>query len=111
MVNSEKEALKRARETYGRKNQILVSIEELNELACVLAKYPRYEDEAQAVFELKEKVIDEVADVTIILDHIKAIFQLTENEIDERVTKKVGRLKRWLEQSSSMTQTVKDREV
>lgn len=111
MIESEKDVLSRARATYGNKNQILVSIEELNELACVLAKYPRYEDEAQAVLELREKVIDEVADVNIVLDHILKIFWLTEDEIDERITKKINRLERWLEQSSSMTQTVRDREV
>lgn len=111
MTENEKEVLKRARATYGEKNQILVSIEELNELACVLAKFPRYEDKDQAILELIDKVIDEVADVNIVLNHIMNIFQLSEDEIDERVRKKIGRLERWLEQSSSMTQTVRDREV
>ena len=41
----EKKVLEEARNTYGSKNQILVCMEELNELACVLAKYPRYDDE------------------------------------------------------------------
>ena len=42
------EKLEKARKTYGNKNQIMVCMEELCELACVLAKYPRYEDETKA---------------------------------------------------------------
>ena len=52
------EILSKARETYGNKNQILVCIEELNELACVLAKYPRYDDDKEAVRDLYSKAID-----------------------------------------------------
>ena len=50
--NKNLEILKRARDTYGNKNQILVCIEELNELACVLAKFPRYNNEEDAVEKL-----------------------------------------------------------
>lgn len=103
--------LKKARETYGDKNQILVSMEELNELACVLAKYPRYDDPDKATSELHDKVLDEVADVMIVLDHIVNIFSLSDPEIDNRIIKKVIRLKRWLDHSESMQETVDDRIV
>ncbi len=101
----------KARETYGDKNQILVSMEELNELACVLAKYPRYDDPTKATAELHDRVLDEVADVMIVLDHIVNIFSLSEKEIDNRIIKKVIRLKRWLDHSESMQETVDDRKV
>ena len=107
-VNS---VLQHARETYGSKNQILVCIEELNELACVLAKYPRYEEEQKARIDLHDSVLDEVADVMIILDHIQNIFELSDKEIYSRVLAKVGRLKRWLKESNSMQQTIEDRAV
>ena len=107
-VNS---VLQHARETYGSKNQILVCIEELNELACVLAKYPRYEEEQKARIDLHDSVLDEVADVMIILDHIQNIFELSDKEIYSRVLAKVGRLERWLKESSSMQQTIEDRAV
>lgn len=103
--------LKRARETYGNKNQILVCIEELNELACVLAKYPRYENEHEAVKNLHDSVLDEVADVLIILDHIQAILNLSDEEVIERIGKKIDRLDRWLNDSSSMQRTLEDRAV
>lgn len=103
--------LQHARETYGSKNQILVCIEELNELACVLAKYPRYEEEQKARIDLHNSVLDEVADVMIILDHIQNIFELSDKEIHSRVLAKVGRLERWLKESNSMQQTIEDRAI
>lgn len=103
--------LKKARETYGNKNQILVCIEELNELACVLAKYPRYDSEDEARISLHDKAVDEVADVFIILDHVQHILHIGNEEIVNRIEKKVERLDRWLTNSDSMQRTVEDRTV
>ena len=103
--------LEKARQTYGNKNQILVCIEELNELACVLAKYPRYDSEETATLELRDAVLDEVADVNIILNHVEAIFDFSEEEIEYRIQQKRERLKRWLDASDSMQRTIDDREI
>lgn len=106
-----KKILRTARKTYGNRNQLLVSIEELNELACVLAKYPRYEDDKTAVKELYDKALDEVADVYTILEHVKAIFGISEEALWRRRTAKAVRLQRWMSNSSSMVETTKDRAV
>lgn len=103
--------LAKARDVYGNKNQILVAIEELNELACVLAKFPRYDSEYEAQVDLHQKAVDEVADVEIILHHVKAIFSLNQEEIDVRKVAKVERVQRWLDNSTSMQRTVEDRTV
>lgn len=103
--------LSEARKIYGNKNQILVCMEELNELACVLAKYPRYEDEMKATQELHDKVLDEVADVMVILNHVQSIFGLSEEEVNNRILVKIERLKRWLLHSNSMQETIDDRSV
>lgn len=103
--------LSKAREAYGNNNQILVCMEELNELACVLAKYPRYDDESKATQELHHKVLDEVADVMVILSHVQNIFGLTDEEINDRIYSKIGRLRRWLHASDSMQETLDDRKV
>ena len=103
--------LSQARKVYGSKNQILVSMEELNELAAVLAKFPRYTDEAQAVTELYDKVLDEYADVMVVMDHVKNIFGLVDTDIEERMDAKTERLRRWLDASPTMLQTVRDREL
>ena len=106
-----KEILARARRTYGNDKQILVCIEELNELACVLSKYPRYKNEEKATQELFDKALDEVADVYTILEHVKAIFNMSEELIWQRRSVKVGRLNRWLTHSDSIDETIKDRTV
>ena len=106
-----REILKKARDTYGDTAQILVSVEELNELSCVCAKFPRYEDADRARKELHNKAVDEVADVLIVLDHIINIFDLTPVDIGERVEAKVARMERWLSASKSQSQTMVDRKV
>lgn len=107
----QKEVLKKARKVYGPNHQILVSMEELCELATICSKYPRYEDKKQARKELQQGVLDELADVTIIMDHIKAIFGVSNNDLKKRVTKKVDRLERWLNHSDSPNYTLMDRGV
>lgn len=107
----QRKVLEEAIETYGNANQILVCIEELNELACVLAKYPRYDNEKEAREKLLDAVLDEVADVYIILNHVKTIFELDKETINARIEKKIKRLKRWLMTSNSMQQTLVDRTV
>lgn len=107
----QREVLAKARETYGDTAQILVSNEELCELAAVCAKYPRYEDGAKARKELHDKAVDEVADVMIVLDHIVNIFGLNSGEVKNRIKGKVDRLGRWLSTTSNQEQTMKDRDV
>ena len=106
-----REVLKKARDIYGDTTQILISVEELNELSCVCAKFPRYEDPNRARKELHSKAVDEVADVLIVLDHIINIFDLTPVDIGERVEAKVARMERWLNASTSQSQTMVDRKV
>lgn len=107
----QREVLAKARETYGDTAQILVSTEELCELAAVCSKYPRYKTKEKAQDELCDKAVDEVADVLIVLDHVINIFGLTPVDIGDRVAGKIARLERWLNTSNSMEQTTVDREV
>lgn len=109
--DDQKKVLHLARETYGDWNQIMVSVEELCELAAVCTKYPRYSSSEKAKKELKSSAIDEVADVLIVLDHIVNIFDLPETDIKSRVASKIMRLQNWLKTSDSMEQTTVDREV
>lgn len=99
------------RKTYGNTTQILVSNEELCELAAVCAKFPRYKDPDKARAELHSAAIDEVADVMIILDHVINIFRLKDEDIRKRIDGKLDRIVRWLAKSSDQEQTTVDREV
>ena len=103
--------LKRAQDAYGYANQITVATEELCELACVLARYPRYHSHEAACADLRDRVVDELADVTVVSKHIEMIFDITPKELYDRVQLKLARLERWLDTDSSMETTVKDREV
>ena len=110
-TEAELETLQQMREKFGENNQILVCIEELNELAAVLAKYPRYDDATQAVNDLRSKVLDEVADVNIILEHVYSIFGFTFNDVVDRIMKKMTRVSRWVENGDTMQTTIDDRNV
>ena len=101
--------LKKARDTYGSKNQIMVCIEELNELSCALAKYPRYEKHEDAIEKTYQRVLDEWCDVFIIMEHIKAIYQLKEDDMSDVVDNKIRRLDNWLQTSSSLQTTTEQR--
>ena len=106
-----KEVLQEARAVYGDDNQLSVAIEEMAELTQVLSKYFRYDDKIKGVAELLPQVISEVADVYIVLEHVKAIFGLEPRDIDQMVFMKIDRLRRWLEQSSSAEVTLTDRSL
>lgn len=106
-----KALLELLRQKYGAPAQILVANEELCELAAVCAKFPRYSNADTAREKLHESVIDEVADVMIILDHVINIFGLTDEEVYERISGKIDRVCRWVLSSSGQEQTTIDREV
>lgn len=106
------DTLQTMRNLYGDTHQLTVCIEELAELACVLCKYPRYSDSDSAVTELHDKVLDEYADVNIVLQYVKEIFNLTDEEIDKRIQGKINRMQRWVDSGNpTPEQTLKDREV
>lgn len=103
--------LEEARRAYGNTAQLLVSIEELNELACVVAKFPRYDTEEEAREKLHQKALDEVADVYIVLNHIETILGLNTAEIESRIASKVDRVNRWVNTNDKFSQTLVDRNV
>lgn len=103
--------LARAREIYGHAKQIDVSAEEMCELAASCLKYSRYSSEARAVDALYDKVLGEVADVIIVLDHIIKIFGMTSEDIGRTIDGKIARLEGWLNESTSSEQTTISREI
>lgn len=104
--------LETAQATYGYANQVVVAIEELCELGAVLSKYPRYDFHDDAVEALRGKVVEEVADVIIMMRHIQMIFGIQPDELDDMMDKKLNRLKRWLENDDkSFQHTTEDRAV
>lgn len=107
----DKETLKLARKTYGAHKQIGVAAEECTELAKELIKAFRYDDFEDAVYYTKENIVDEVADVLIVLDHVLELYRIKEKDLIPQVSKKIDRLRYWLENSNSIEFTTKVREV
>lgn len=66
--------------------QLIVAIEELSELQKELCKTLRGNIN-------KENIIEELADVYIMLDQVKIYFSITSNEVKEMIDKKIERTK------------------
>ena len=105
------QVLQRARETYGAHKQIGVAAEECTELAKELIKAFRYDSFDDVVKNTKENVVDEVADVLIVLDHVLQLFNITPEDLQPHITKKLQRLEYWLNNSNSIEFTTKCRTV
>ena len=91
--------------------QILVSAEECCELAKELLKYPRYSSDEVALKSTRDKVLDERADLEIVLNHVDAIYSFTDDELTTAVERKLRRLATWLNTSDSMQTTTEIRDL
>lgn len=107
----DKLTLKKARETYGAHKQIGVAAEECTELAKELIKAFRYDDFDDAVKNTKDNVVDEVADVFIVLDHVLELYDIRPKDLIPHVTRKMNRLRYWLENSDSIEFTTQHRKA
>ena len=103
--------LQAAHETYGAHKQIGVAAEECTELAKELIKAFRYDDFEDAVKNTKENVVDEVADVLIVLDHILNLYSITTSDLQPHITKKLDRLRYWLAHSKNTEFTTQHRSL
>ena len=72
-------------DTYGTSSQVDMAIEECSELQKALLKHRRKPGE-----EAREAIIDEIADVEIMLNQLKLIFSCTK-DVSERVDYKIER--------------------
>lgn len=70
---------------YGSKAQMLKCCEELSELEAAILKYINKEGKNT------DEVLDEMADVYIMLEQMKSIFPFGENVLDDRINYKLNR--------------------
>jgi NTP pyrophosphatase (non-canonical NTP hydrolase) len=103
--------LARAQNTYGYANQVSVAAEECCELAAVCNKYVRYPDHDSACVDLRQKLVNETADVVVILNHLYMIFNITPEEQEKAIDAKLARLVRWMDKSPDLFQSTIDRVV
>ena len=88
---TEKDIFRSAIETYGEVMQITVAFEEMSELQKELCKYLRGSGS-------KENIAEEIADVEIMMEQMKMIFNCETAVLQVR-EKKVKRLKERIEQN------------
>ncbi len=77
--------IRRAIDVYGHKMQTLVAMEELGELQHELSKFIRGSGDP-------DHLLEEYADVLIVLRQVKEMYNLSDTEIDKAVCGKIARL-------------------
>lgn len=82
------EVLNRAIEIYGYDNQVRMLFEEIAELQNAVCKYLRGRCDKKT----KNNVIEEIADVFIIIEQFKIMFDLADDSIQEAINFKMNRL-------------------
>lgn len=90
-----KEIMQLAIDSYGRVNQVIKTVEELSELSQALCKIltSKFTDDNSEIF---ENIFEEMADVEIMLEQCKIMFQC-DKEVSAWKNKKIERLERRLE--------------
>nr|DAX68520.1 MAG TPA: nucleoside triphosphate pyrophosphohydrolase [Caudoviricetes sp.] len=83
---------KKAIKTYGEKAQKLMAIEEMSELTKEICKDFRGKLN-------REHLIEEVADVTIVIYQLLMMYKISDKEIQQMCERKMERLKERLEDS------------
>lgn len=84
--------IKRAVETYGEKSQVDMAVEEMSELIKALMKSRRNDVDVQ---KNSRNIVEEIADVEIMLEQLKLIFNcfgLVEREKEYKINRLAERL-------------------
>lgn len=87
MTEPERRVLQRAIDEWGREHQTIIAIEELSELQKELTKTLRG-------YNRKEGLIEEMADVYIMLGQLKLMYNITDTEVLFVADAKLQRLSR-----------------
>lgn len=86
------DTFKKAIKTYGEKAQKLMAIEEMSELTKEICKDFRGKLD-------REHLIEELADVTITIDQLIMMYEISGKEIQQMCARKMERLKERLERN------------
>lgn len=89
-MNREK-ILRKAINTYGEQPQVDMAIEEMSELTKALLKYRRNED--MSVNRRLNNILEEIADVQIMLEQLRMIYGSTEKQEEFKLKRLNDRLK------------------
>ena len=86
---------------YGKTAQIIIIMEELSELIQAVSKMHRFDKgkqfDADAGYDLYCNLVEEMADVLIVLRQIQTIYHISDTELQEYIDKKIKRQKARME--------------
>ena len=86
MLNDlQKNALVKALEKFGSISELIITVEELSELQKEVTKQLRNEGKM-------ENLVEEMADVYIVMEYIKLIFAINDEDIKTEIAFKIDRL-------------------
>lgn len=86
MLNDlQKNALVKALEKFGSISELIITVEELSELQKEVTKQLRNEGKV-------ENLIEEMADVYIVMEYLKLIFAINDEDIKTEIAFKIDRL-------------------
>lgn len=83
--------LEKAIEKYGKNKQLDMVIEEMSELTKEICKQKRGKDN-------REEIIEEIADVRIMLEQLEMMFNIKATVIYTKVSEKIERLRKRMEE-------------
>lgn len=80
-----RDVLEKAIKFYGKDKQMIVAIEELSELQKEICKWQRGIGNY-------DHVVEEVADVIVMIEYLKLIFEINDKELEKAIDYKLKRL-------------------
>ena len=88
MNNEQIKILKRNICRHGREYEMFIAAEEAAELIQAISKVRRY----GYIGEHKDNLIEEIADVSIILQELKMMFDITDADVEKKIDFKIQRI-------------------
>jgi NTP pyrophosphatase (non-canonical NTP hydrolase) len=89
-MNIKKETLLRCIGRWGERAQLYMAIEEMAELTKEIIKYFRGTNN-------REHIIEETADVILVIEQLKYLFSITDDELQKAIDFKINRVENRLE--------------
>lgn len=86
-----KKVMKKIIEKNGKLKQSVIAMEECSELIKAISKMIRYSYDEDLDSVYRDDLIEEMADVYIILDELKMMYNILEFDIEEMIKQKIDR--------------------
>ena len=91
MTMHHRKVMKKSIEKNGKLKQSVIAMEECSELIKAISKMIRYSYDEDLDSVYRDDLIEEMADVYIILDELKMMYDILEFDIEEMIKRKIDR--------------------